>query len=335
MRTAFIGSGIETTALGFGCASLFHLPSKRQRRRVLDAAYDAGIRHFDVAPMYGLGSAEQELGAFARTHSEDVVIATKFGIEPTRLARGIAHLQGPVRLLLGRLPALQHRVKSAASGPGSGGLGRLLYRARGYDAAAARSSLQGSLRRLGREHIDLYLLHEPAPDAVSDDLVADLEDARATGLIRAWGVAAAAVDAITVGATLGSSSILQIPYDGLDRAQSSAAAGWPGGVITYGVIARAASRIRAALGSGELPEWNAAVGFDLADPEQTASMLLLDALDRNPSGIVLYSTTRAERVGAAAHVVEEDAGSGEKLARFQAFLAKLGQGQVAASIGTP
>ena len=330
MRTTIIGGDIETTVLGFGCASLFHLPSRKQRRRILDAAYDVGIRHYDVAPMYGLGIAEQELGAFARAH-QGVVLATKFGIEPTVLARGLARLQGPVRGILGSIPALQRRAKSAAAGPGSGPLGRLLYLARGYDTAAARASLDASLRRLKRGHVDLYLLHDPSPAAVPADLIGYLQDARAQGLLRGWGVAGPTDDALEIGATLGASSVIQVPYDGLGRAESSGAARWPGGMITYGVLGRTMSRIRALQGTGELRRWSDTVGFDLADPELSAAMLMGDALRQGVSGVLLYSTTRAERVVAAARLVEDDERrSHEHLAPFRAFLQALDRGLVPA-----
>jgi D-threo-aldose 1-dehydrogenase len=329
MRTTIIAGEIETTVLGFGCASLFHLPSANQRRRVLEAAFDAGIRHYDVAPMYGLGFAEQELASFARAHPDGVVLATKFGIEPTFFARSIAHIQGPVRAMLARVPVLQKGAKSAATGPGSGPAGRLLYRARGYDAAAARSSLQASLRRLGRGHVDLFLLHDPAPAAVpSADLAAYLEGARAAGTIRAWGVTGRTDTALEIGRSLGSPCVLQVPFDGLRRAEFSAAASWPAGVITYGVLGRAMSRIMALVTSSRRRRWSDAVGFDLGDPEMTAVMLLRDALSSNESGVVLYSTTHAERIRAAVRLLESDEDrSAEKLAPFRTFLAELGQGR--------
>ena len=54
-------TGVVTSAIGFGCAGLFRIPHRKARKAMLDAAYDAGIRHFDTAPMYGLGLAEAEL----------------------------------------------------------------------------------------------------------------------------------------------------------------------------------------------------------------------------------------------------------------------------------
>ncbi len=99
----------EELRLGFGCAQLLRLPRRRDRRRLLDAAFDAGLRHFDVARMYGLGMAEGEVGRFARDRRAEISIATKFGIDPPR--RTMARLQAPARAALARMPALRSAVK--------------------------------------------------------------------------------------------------------------------------------------------------------------------------------------------------------------------------------
>jgi D-threo-aldose 1-dehydrogenase len=79
-------TGMETTPSGFGSANLFRLPSAAQRVQVLRAAYDTGIRHFAVAPMYGLGLAESEVGRFARGRRDAITIATRFSIAPALCA---------------------------------------------------------------------------------------------------------------------------------------------------------------------------------------------------------------------------------------------------------
>src|SRR4051812_14671879 len=113
-------TALETTALGFGCAGLFREPSSQKRLQLLDRAFDCGIRHFDAAPMYGLGIAERELGRFSRHRRDSLVIATKFGIEPTPVARGLARVQGPIRRLLAAAPPLRQAAMSTAAGPSSG-----------------------------------------------------------------------------------------------------------------------------------------------------------------------------------------------------------------------
>ena len=57
---------------------------RRESVAMLEAAFDAGIRHFDVAPMYGFGQAEGCLGEFLGRHRADVTVTTKYGIPPAK-----------------------------------------------------------------------------------------------------------------------------------------------------------------------------------------------------------------------------------------------------------
>src|ERR1017187_8275756 len=59
METIDLGrTGRRTTRLGFGCSSLMGAMGRKESVAMLEAAFDAGVRHFDVAPMYGFGQAE-------------------------------------------------------------------------------------------------------------------------------------------------------------------------------------------------------------------------------------------------------------------------------------
>src|SRR5438034_11765342 len=98
MRTTSLGgTDIETSVLGFGCADLFREPSRARRLHLLEAALDTGIRHFDAAPMYGLGRVEGILGTFAGGRRDSLVIGTKFGIAPTPAGRTLALAQAPIQ----------------------------------------------------------------------------------------------------------------------------------------------------------------------------------------------------------------------------------------------
>src|ERR1043166_773860 len=84
MREIIIsGIDLRIPALGFGCSSLVS-SGATNARRLLDTAFDGGVRHFDVARYYGYGEAEGALGDFAAAHRAQITITTKFGIEPPR-----------------------------------------------------------------------------------------------------------------------------------------------------------------------------------------------------------------------------------------------------------
>src|ERR1035441_2411463 len=111
-------TGRTTTRLGFGCSSLMGAMGRRESSAMLEAAFDAGIRHFDVAPMYGFGQAEGCLGEFLGRHRGEVTVTTKYGIPPVRSQgwMGLARRAAGAR----RGGGLPGGVPGAASGGGDG-----------------------------------------------------------------------------------------------------------------------------------------------------------------------------------------------------------------------
>jgi D-threo-aldose 1-dehydrogenase len=298
MRTVTLpGVGLVTSALGFGCAGLYGAPAAAERRRLLETAHSVGIRHFDVAPMYGLGLAERELGRFARSRRDELVIATKFGIAPTAIARTVARVQRPARRLLAALPALHSQARSSAAGPTAGPVGALLYRAARFDGISARASLERSLRELNTDRLDLLLLHDPQPgDVRSDDVCDYLERARGEGHIGAWGLAGEPDPTLRVASQLSVEvPLLQLKDDFLSRSLPKASYR---ALITFGVLGGSLRRIVAYVSADpdRRRRWGDAVGGDCADPTVTAALLLRRAASRNPDGVVLFSTIRADHL---------------------------------------
>ena len=175
-------SGRETTRLGYGCSSIMGALGRRQSLRLLEAAYDAGIRHFDVAPMYGYGEAESCLGEFRALHNE-ITITTKYGIAPPKrggLLRAARRVVGPV---LQRVPALKRRLVRTA------GAVAAPTEKSPFTAGEARASLENSLRALRTDFIDVLLLHEAeASDLTDDALLNFLHEAVAQKKIGSFGV---------------------------------------------------------------------------------------------------------------------------------------------------
>jgi aryl-alcohol dehydrogenase-like predicted oxidoreductase len=169
--------GTPTTRGRFvlGLASLHHLNLPAQRQRFLQRALDLGVRHFDVAPMYGNGLDERELGIALRGRRSEVTIATKFGIPFVPYGEWSRLLFLPLRVGDRLLPGYHARQA-----------------ARDYSPDALQASVEASLRRLQTDHIDFLLLHEPPARAEGIDLAALAGRAaklRADGKIGAFGVA--------------------------------------------------------------------------------------------------------------------------------------------------
>ena len=122
--------GLGGTALG----NMFRATDDATAEATVDAAWDAGIRLFDTAPLYGHGLSEQRLGrALAHRPRDEFVLSTKVGrlLEP-----GAGEETTFVDL-----PDL-HPVFD-------------------YSAAATRRSFEESLERLGLDRVDVLLVHDP------------------------------------------------------------------------------------------------------------------------------------------------------------------------------
>jgi D-threo-aldose 1-dehydrogenase len=331
------GTGVVTSAVGFGCAGLYRIPQRSARRAVLDAAYDAGIRHFDVAPMYGLGLAEAELASFLKRRHADVTVTTKFGIDPTLLARGVARVQEPIRAFLAKRPDVGEGLKAAGRGPRSGPCGRVLYASPGYDRHAARIGLERSLRALDTDRLDVFLLHDPVGNLITraPELIDYLDEQQRLGRIRCWGVTGEPAEMPSIMQCVGQAAVAQFRDDILDGRPS--AGRMPGAAITYGALARALPVLRRffAQSPGAVDVWSERLGADLALESTLPSVLLTAALQRNEGGPVLFSTTRPERVRVAAEAAVRSAESSGGEAMALRELATAARLTCPERIGTP
>jgi D-threo-aldose 1-dehydrogenase len=143
------GTDMSISRLSFGTAGLFNVGSRGKRADLLAAAYDNGFTHFDTAPYYGFGTAERDLKPLLMARPE-ITVATKVGIYSPG-----GEAQSEAAVFLRKAGG---RIVSALSRPTID-----------WDINRARNSLTSSLRRLGRERVDLYLLHEPEPELLDTD----------------------------------------------------------------------------------------------------------------------------------------------------------------------
>ena len=147
--------------------------------RTIHAALDAGINWLDTAPLYGRGHADG-LVRRALQGRPDVVVATKVGVRWLGTASG--HAESDLRP--------EH----------------------------VRRDCDASLLRLGRSCIDLLQVHWPDDAAVPlDETVGELENLRAAGKVRAWGLCNYNAEAVADARSLGAMSTLQTPFSLLRR----------------------------------------------------------------------------------------------------------------------
>ena len=103
--------GPVVPAIGFGCLSFGGMYGPTDRATslaALDAAWEGGIRHFDVANIYGMGLAEDILGEWLETRRHPATVATKVGIvpgPPRRIDNSPAHIEAELDASLRRLRA--------------------------------------------------------------------------------------------------------------------------------------------------------------------------------------------------------------------------------------
>jgi len=144
-------SGLVVSVVGVGCNNFGRKLDADGTREVVDAALDAGITLFDTADIYGTphGTSEQLLGAALKGRRDEVVLATKFGMD-------MAGLNG--------------------NDFGARGSRRYVVRA-----------VEASLRRLETDYIDLYQLHEPDPATPIEETLAALDDLVHSGKVRYLG----------------------------------------------------------------------------------------------------------------------------------------------------
>src|ERR1700749_885124 len=236
----------------------------------------------------GLGWAEAEVGRFARGRRDRMTIATKFGIEPPNPS--LARLQAPARAAIARMPALRTALKQAGGERGA---------PRHYGAVSARKSLETSLRELGTDYVDYFFVHAPAAgDLVDvDELGGLFEELRARGIARACGVSGDHNPCVEMARA--TSGVLQVRDEVFAPAPHVPHSGEP--TLSFGVLARPMTRIRDYLAAAprRRDRWESRLMLDCTRPEILSALLLQDALERNSRGIVLFATSRRERIGPA------------------------------------
>ncbi|WP_456825048.1 aldo/keto reductase [Cellulomonas sp. P5_E12] len=164
MKTAHLAD-LEVSRIGLGAMTMAGTYTSEgalddtESIRTIHRALDLGVTHIDTAEIYGPFHSEEVVGTAVRGRRNEVVIATKFGL--------VQHTGGePVPGVTDSSPA------------------------------NVRAAVEGSLRRLGTDHIDLYYQHRVDPATPIEDTVGALAELVTEGKIRYIGLSEAGADTI-------------------------------------------------------------------------------------------------------------------------------------------
>lgn len=169
------GTNIQVSIIGFGGGHLGAPKggmTPRQWLSLLNRAFDAGINLFDTAPSYTLGFSERLLGRFIKDRRDKVVIITKGGYQ-IRILPKLLRISATF-LFKERAKYLQNWLRS-------------LEKEQNFHPKFIKDSLEKSLRRLGTDYIDIFLLHSPPLELLTEEWWTMLDALRREGKIRYYG----------------------------------------------------------------------------------------------------------------------------------------------------
>lgn len=161
-KTRILGQGLEVSAIGLGCMGMDHAygaPADREEMiKLIRHAVTLGCNFFDTAVVYGEAN-EVLLGKALEIFPRDeVIIATKFGIYGQEIVDG-----KPQNILNSKPDSI-------------------------------REQLEGSLKRLGVDYIDLYYQHRVDPEVEPEIVASVMKELMAKGKIKHWGLSNAPLD---------------------------------------------------------------------------------------------------------------------------------------------
>ncbi len=169
MKYRTLGKDLKVSAVGLGCMGMSHAygppADKKEMQELLAQAVDLGCTFFDTAEVYGTPEHpydnEELLGRALGPYRDKVVIATKFGI---RFDESSPAVNKPL------VPDSRPEV--------------------------IRASVEGSLRRLGTDHIDLYYQHRVDPAIPIEEVAGVMSQLIQQGKITHWGLSEATEETI-------------------------------------------------------------------------------------------------------------------------------------------
>jgi len=282
MKTVLLpGSTRTTSRIGLGCGRLVGGADLKQSAKLVEAALDLGIRYFDVAPSYGLGTAEDVLGAVLGTQRKDITLASKAGISRPAGGGGLSIARKYLGPVLRRSKVLTSAALRLLRGTSTRGR---------FMPDDVKTSLDESLKRLKTDHLDILLLHDPLLSDMTDELIRFCEDLKTAGAVSCLGIGVN--DPIPAQIDFGTVYQSRWSFDALAASKKSGVL-----YIHHGIL-RYSEQIIAGLVQvpGYSSELCANLGCDIADPRSHGALALGVALANADNEVTLVSFSDAVRM---------------------------------------
>lgn len=202
---------LYTSELGFGCAKLGGTVAKSvstsEAIGLLHAAFDRGLNFFDTADSYGNGKSEELLGQAFHDRRDQVIIASKAGYRVSTAAGWALRIKPILQPLIASAAWLKWAVRQA----------RATQKPQDFSPEHLVQAVEGSLRRLQTDYLDLFQLHNPPPEELERGEIFDaLERLKEQGKIRYYGISCRRVEDAASSMRPGISTI-QVPVNLIEQ----------------------------------------------------------------------------------------------------------------------
>jgi aryl-alcohol dehydrogenase-like predicted oxidoreductase len=209
-RRRFGRTDLVVSEFGLGCARIGGIFQRDSADflNLLSAAFDAGINFFDTADIYTQGESERLLGRAFRGRRDQIVIASKAGFVLPAQRSMVARLKPVVRPVLRLLKLRRHHLPNALRGS----------LAQDFSPLHLNRVVEGTLRRLATDRLDLFQLHSPPTTIIEQgDWLAVLDRLKREGKIRYYGISCDSTEAAVAALGHPSVSSIQLVINLLER----------------------------------------------------------------------------------------------------------------------
>jgi aryl-alcohol dehydrogenase-like predicted oxidoreductase len=185
---SFGNTALRVSRFGLGCARIGGVFQSNPRGflDLLAFAFDSGITFFDTADMYSQGESESLLGKVLRSKRDRIVLASKAGYALPSSRRWAGRVKPLLRPLVRLLKIRRDQLPSAGRGP----------IAQDFTPKYLMKAVEGSLRRLRTDYLDIFQLHSPSLEVIErGEWLPALEELKRTGKIRYYGIAVDTIEA--------------------------------------------------------------------------------------------------------------------------------------------